>query len=107
MEKRRDSARGNRYLLELELEERGRRKVRLAEYVYLLLHRGTGGDSDESPPAEPPEISPSPPVFSKPILCRPVSLTWNPHATVHFVVPGKFVAITWLKYCMSKPCQKP
>ncbi|XP_077316866.1 N-acetyl-beta-glucosaminyl-glycoprotein 4-beta-N-acetylgalactosaminyltransferase 1 [Lithobates pipiens] len=89
VEKRRDSARGNRYLLELELEERGRRKVRLAEYVYLLLHRGTGGDSDESPPAEPPEISPSPPVFSKPILCRPVSLTWNPRATVHFVVPVK------------------
>ncbi|XP_068117128.1 N-acetyl-beta-glucosaminyl-glycoprotein 4-beta-N-acetylgalactosaminyltransferase 1 [Hyperolius riggenbachi] len=89
VEKRRDSARGNRYLMELELEERGRRKVRLAEYVYLLLHRGTGGDSDESPPAEPPEISPSPPIYSKPILCRPVSLTWNPRATVHFVVPVK------------------
>ncbi|XP_063800808.1 N-acetyl-beta-glucosaminyl-glycoprotein 4-beta-N-acetylgalactosaminyltransferase 1 isoform X2 [Pseudophryne corroboree] len=89
VEKRRDSARGNRYLIELELEERGRRKVRLAEYVYLLLHRGTGGDSDESPPAEPPEISPSPSIYSKPILCRPVSLTWNPRATVHFVVPVK------------------
>ncbi|XP_056382862.1 N-acetyl-beta-glucosaminyl-glycoprotein 4-beta-N-acetylgalactosaminyltransferase 1 [Hyla sarda] len=89
VEKRRDSARGNRYLIELELEERGRKKVRLAEYVYLLLHRGAGGDSDESPPAEPPEVSPSPSIYTKPILCRPVSLSWNPHATVHFVVPVK------------------
>ncbi|KAM4617233.1 N-acetyl-beta-glucosaminyl-glycoprotein 4-beta-N-acetylgalactosaminyltransferase 1 [Discoglossus pictus] len=89
VEKRRDSARGNRYLLELELEERGRRKVRLAEYVYLLLHRGA--DSDESPPAETPEITPSPPlpIYSQPILCRPVSLHWKPRATVHFVVPVK------------------
>lgn len=89
VEKRRDSARGNRYLIELELEERGRKKVRLAEYVYLLLHRGAGGDSDESPPAEPPEVSPSPSIYTKPILCRPVSLSWNPRATVHFVVPVK------------------
>ncbi|XP_040266250.1 N-acetyl-beta-glucosaminyl-glycoprotein 4-beta-N-acetylgalactosaminyltransferase 1 [Bufo bufo] len=89
VEKRRDSARGNRYLIELELEERGRKKVRLAEYVYLLLHRGSGGDSDESPPAEPPEVSPSPSIYTKPILCRPVSLNWNPRATVHFVVPVK------------------
>ncbi|XP_069821742.1 N-acetyl-beta-glucosaminyl-glycoprotein 4-beta-N-acetylgalactosaminyltransferase 1 isoform X1 [Dendropsophus ebraccatus] len=89
VEKRRDSARGNRYLIELELEERGRKKVRLAEYVYLLLHRGAGGESDESPPAEPPEVSPSPSIYTKPILCRPVSLSWNPRATVHFVVPVK------------------
>ncbi|KAM9302304.1 N-acetyl-beta-glucosaminyl-glycoprotein 4-beta-N-acetylgalactosaminyltransferase 1 [Gastrophryne carolinensis] len=89
VEKRRDSARGNRYLIELELEERGRRKVRLAEYVYLLLHRGTGGDSDESPPAEQPEVSTSPPIYTKPILCQPISLTWNPRATVYFVVPVK------------------
>ncbi|XP_075693727.1 N-acetyl-beta-glucosaminyl-glycoprotein 4-beta-N-acetylgalactosaminyltransferase 1 [Rhinoderma darwinii] len=89
VEKRRDSARGNRYLIELELEEQGRKKVRLAEYVYLLLHRGAGGESDESPPAEPPEVSPSPSIYTKPILCRPVSLNWNPRATVHFVVPVK------------------
>ncbi|XP_053576489.1 N-acetyl-beta-glucosaminyl-glycoprotein 4-beta-N-acetylgalactosaminyltransferase 1 [Bombina bombina] len=102
VEKRRDSARGNRYLIELELEERGRRKVRLAEYVYLLLHRGTGGDSDESPPAETPEVTPTPqlPIYSKPILCRPVSLRWKPQATVHFVVPVKNQA-RWVQQLIS------
>ncbi|XP_053305111.1 N-acetyl-beta-glucosaminyl-glycoprotein 4-beta-N-acetylgalactosaminyltransferase 1 isoform X2 [Spea bombifrons] len=102
VEKRRDSARGNRYLIELELEERGRRRVRLAEYVYLLIHRGAGSDSDESPPAETPEITPSPqpPVYSKPILCQPVSLNWNPRATVHFVVPVKNQA-RWVQQLIS------
>ncbi|XP_075423035.1 N-acetyl-beta-glucosaminyl-glycoprotein 4-beta-N-acetylgalactosaminyltransferase 1 isoform X2 [Ascaphus truei] len=99
VEKRRDSARGNRYLLELELSERGRRRVRLAEYVYILLHRGTGGDSDESPPAETPETS-QVPVYSKPILCRPVGLSWNPRATVHFVVPVKNQA-RWVQQLIS------
>ncbi|CAH2326277.1 N-acetyl-beta-glucosaminyl-glyco 4-beta-N-acetylgalactosaminyltransferase 1-like [Pelobates cultripes] len=102
VEKRRDSARGNRYLIELELEERGHRKVRLAEYVYLLIHRGAGSDSDESPPAETPEITPSPqlPIYTKPILCRPVSLTWNPRATVHFVIPVKNQA-RWVQQLIS------
>ncbi|KAM8939679.1 N-acetyl-beta-glucosaminyl-glycoprotein 4-beta-N-acetylgalactosaminyltransferase 1 [Pelodytes ibericus] len=102
VEKRRDSARGNRYLIELELEERGRRRVRLAEYVYLLIHRGTGSDSDESPPAETPEITPTTqlPIYTKPILCRPVSLNWNPRATVHFVVPVKNQA-RWVQQLIS------
>ncbi|NP_001090669.1 N-acetyl-beta-glucosaminyl-glycoprotein 4-beta-N-acetylgalactosaminyltransferase 1 [Xenopus tropicalis] len=102
VEKRRDSARGNRYFIELELQERSSRKVRLADYVYLLLHRGAGGDSDESPPADTPEVSPSPqlPLYSKPILCRPVSLNWNPRATVHFVVPVKNQA-RWVQQLIS------
>uniref|UniRef100_A0A8C5QXZ5 Beta-1,4-N-acetylgalactosaminyltransferase n=1 Tax=Leptobrachium leishanense TaxID=445787 RepID=A0A8C5QXZ5_9ANUR len=102
VEKRRDSARGNRYLIELELEERGHKRVRLAEYVYLLIHRGAGGDSDESPPAETPEITPSPqlPIYTKPILCKPVSLNWNPQATVHFVVPVKNQA-RWVQQLIS------
>lgn len=112
MEKRRDSARGNRYLIELELMERGRNVVRLSEYIYLLLHRGRIEDSLEtsdgvtgSPPSAP--ISPRPTassqlltrtaratlrpgtVYAKPLLCQPVMLQWKRDVMVHFVVPGK------------------
>ncbi|XP_060771072.1 N-acetyl-beta-glucosaminyl-glycoprotein 4-beta-N-acetylgalactosaminyltransferase 1 [Neoarius graeffei] len=112
VEKRRDSARGNRYLIELELMERGRNVVRLSEYIYLLLHRGRIEDSLEtsdgvtgSPPSAP--ISPRPSassqpltrtarttprpgtVYAKPLLCQPVMLQWKRDVMVHFVVPVK------------------
>lgn len=116
IEKRRDSARGNRYLVELELMERGRSVVRLSEYIYLLLHRGRLGDESlentdsapasapssatasglTTPPPPPSTKSPSRPgatpgstAYAKPLLCQPVMLQWRKDVMVHFVVPGQ------------------
>uniref|UniRef100_A0A8C3RUH6 Beta-1,4-N-acetylgalactosaminyltransferase n=1 Tax=Chelydra serpentina TaxID=8475 RepID=A0A8C3RUH6_CHESE len=95
VEKRRDTARGNRYLLELELLERGQRTVRLAEYVYVLLHQGRPDDSTEANPEGPaplatePQPSPWSLLYGKPILCRPLRLSWRQDVMVHFVVPVK------------------
>lgn len=119
IEKRRDSARGSRYLVELELMERGRSVVRLSEYIYLLLHRGRQGEESlentdsalASPPASAPSAaafslatppmtpsnkSPSHPgatpgstAYAKPLLCQPVMLQWRKDVMVHFVVPGQ------------------
>ncbi|KAL8170095.1 UNVERIFIED_CONTAM: hypothetical protein K2H54_063153, partial [Gekko kuhli] len=95
VEKRRDTARGNRYLVELELMERGQRTVRLSEYIYVLLHQGKSEDSTEVNPEGPATVStesqPPPSAWSllygKPILCRPQQLNWRRDVMVHFVVP--------------------
>ncbi|KAM9495121.1 N-acetyl-beta-glucosaminyl-glycoprotein 4-beta-N-acetylgalactosaminyltransferase 1 [Clarias gariepinus] len=123
VEKRRDSARGNRYLVELELMERGRNVVRLSEYIYLLLHRGRIEDSLEtsdgvtaSPPSAPisPRSSASAQpltrtaratqrpgtVYAKPLLCQPVMLQWRKDVMVHFVVPVKNQA-RWVQQFIS------
>ncbi|XP_008310543.1 N-acetyl-beta-glucosaminyl-glycoprotein 4-beta-N-acetylgalactosaminyltransferase 1 [Cynoglossus semilaevis] len=130
IEKRRDSARGNRYLVELELIERGRSVVRLSEYIYLLLHRGRQGDESlentDSAPASAPGFAPSsataslntthqPPstkatsrpgatpmstAFAKPLLCQPVMLQWRRDVMVHFVVPVKNQA-RWVQQFIS------
>lgn len=115
MEKRRDSARGNRYLVELELMERGRSVVRLSEYIYLLLHRSRQGDESRentdsapasppsaatsaltTPPSHPPSSSsaralatPGSTAYAKPLLCQPLMLRWRRDVMVHFVVPGQ------------------
>lgn len=97
VEKRRDTARGNRYLVELELMERGQRTVRLSEYIYVLLHQGKSEDSTEVNPEGTATMStesqPPPSAWSllygKPILCRPLRLSWRHEVMVHFVVPGE------------------
>ncbi|XP_073724993.1 N-acetyl-beta-glucosaminyl-glycoprotein 4-beta-N-acetylgalactosaminyltransferase 1 [Misgurnus anguillicaudatus] len=122
VEKRRDSARGNRYLIELELMERGRKVVRLSEYIYMLMHRGRVKDSLEnmegataSSPSAPVPSSPTPShtptqgahatpqwgtVYAKPLLCQPVMLQWKKDVMVHFVVPVKNQA-RWVQQFIS------
>ncbi|XP_072527078.1 N-acetyl-beta-glucosaminyl-glycoprotein 4-beta-N-acetylgalactosaminyltransferase 1 [Salminus brasiliensis] len=112
VEKRRDSARGSRYLVELELMEAGKRVVRLSEYIYLLLHRsrweeGVGSREVSTPSAPTAPSKPPPPPSSssssaqsrastpwgshwlKPLLCQPAMLQWRHDVMVHFVVPVK------------------
>uniref|UniRef100_A0A8C1IVC0 Beta-1,4-N-acetylgalactosaminyltransferase n=1 Tax=Cyprinus carpio TaxID=7962 RepID=A0A8C1IVC0_CYPCA len=101
VEKRRDSARGNRYLIELELMERGRKVVRLSEYIYLLLHRGRVEDSLENMEgvtASSPSSSFT--MYAKPLLCQPVMLQWKKDVMVHFVVPVKNQA-RWVQQFIS------
>ncbi|XP_061825988.1 N-acetyl-beta-glucosaminyl-glycoprotein 4-beta-N-acetylgalactosaminyltransferase 1 [Nerophis lumbriciformis] len=130
VEKRRDSARGNRYLVELELMERGRSVVRLSEYVYLLLHRGRQVDESlensetaaaSAPASEPvpatsnlsssshppstrppsrPAATPWSTAYAKPLLCQPVMLQWRKDVMVHFVVPVKNQA-RWIQQFIS------
>uniref|UniRef100_K7FNM3 Beta-1,4-N-acetylgalactosaminyltransferase n=1 Tax=Pelodiscus sinensis TaxID=13735 RepID=K7FNM3_PELSI len=104
VEKRRDTARGNRYLLELELLERGQRTLRLSEYVYVLLHQGRPDDSTEANPEGPTAPQPPPSRWSllsgKPVLCRPLQLSWRQDVMVHFVVPVKNQA-RWVQQFIS------
>ncbi|XP_076853716.1 N-acetyl-beta-glucosaminyl-glycoprotein 4-beta-N-acetylgalactosaminyltransferase 1 [Brachyhypopomus gauderio] len=120
VEKRRDSARGSRYLVEVELMEAGKRVVRLSEYVYLLLHHsrldeGVGsreGTVAFAPPvpsrAPPPGIASAQPraptpwrgSWAKPLLCQPAMLQWRPDVMVYFVVPVKNQA-RWVQQFIS------
>ncbi|NXK68918.1 B4GN4 acetylgalactosaminyltransferase, partial [Sylvietta virens] len=106
VEKRRDTARGNRYLLELELAERGQRTVRLSEYVYVLLHRDGPEDSAEANPdglalgATEPQPSAWSILYGKSVLCRPLRLSWRQDVMVHFVVPVKNQA-RWVQQFIS------
>ncbi|NXD59713.1 B4GN4 acetylgalactosaminyltransferase, partial [Corvus moneduloides] len=106
VEKRRDTARGNRYLLELELAERGQRTVRLSEYVYVLLHQGKQDDSAEANPdglalgATEPQPSAWSVLYGKSVLCRPLRLSWRQDVMVHFVVPVKNQA-RWVQQFIS------
>ncbi|KAF7461359.1 N-acetyl-beta-glucosaminyl-glycoprotein 4-beta-N-acetylgalactosaminyltransferase 1 isoform X2 [Marmota monax] len=87
VEKRRDSARGSRFLLELELQERGGGRLRLSEYVFLRLPAARAGDADGESPEPPPAASARP--DGRPELCRPRRLAWRQDVMVHFIVPVK------------------
>lgn len=88
VEKRRDSARGSRFLLELELQERGGSRQRLSEYVFLRLPGARVGDEEDD--GESPEPPPAASIHpdSRPELCRPLHLAWRQDVMVHFIVPG-------------------
>ncbi|XP_026123722.1 N-acetyl-beta-glucosaminyl-glycoprotein 4-beta-N-acetylgalactosaminyltransferase 1 isoform X2 [Carassius auratus] len=120
VEKRRDSARGNRYLMELLLMEGGKRVVRLSDYIYLLLHRsryeegiesreGTLTSSHHTPSKNPPpsgsssqthSTTPWSTSWAKPLLCQPTMLEWRHDVMVHFVVPVKNQA-RWVQQFIS------
>ncbi|XP_058160837.1 N-acetyl-beta-glucosaminyl-glycoprotein 4-beta-N-acetylgalactosaminyltransferase 1 [Dasypus novemcinctus] len=87
VEKRRDSARGSRFLLELELQERGGGRLRLSEYVFLRLPGARAGDADGGSPEPAPPASARP--DGRPELCRPLRLAWRQDVMVHFIVPVK------------------
>ncbi|XP_012507401.1 PREDICTED: N-acetyl-beta-glucosaminyl-glycoprotein 4-beta-N-acetylgalactosaminyltransferase 1 isoform X2 [Propithecus coquereli] len=87
VEKRRDSARGSRFLLELELQERGGGRLRLSEYVFLRLPGARVGDAEGESPEPMPAASARP--DGHPELCRPLRLAWRQDVMVHFIVPVK------------------
>ncbi|XP_069752525.1 N-acetyl-beta-glucosaminyl-glycoprotein 4-beta-N-acetylgalactosaminyltransferase 1-like isoform X3 [Narcine bancroftii] len=90
VEKRRDSARGNRYLIELELMEKGKKVVRLTDYIYLLLHRSKQDDGIEvTTELQDKETTQQNVPYSKPLLCQPIGLRIRSNVMVHFVVPVK------------------
>ncbi|XP_053478438.1 beta-1,4-N-acetylgalactosaminyltransferase 3 [Ictalurus furcatus] len=70
--KRVDEARGNRYLLELDLMEASGARVRLVHYVYVLKMRNIQSVNTE-----------------KMLLCNPHNFLWNPDATIHIIIPVK------------------
>nr|XP_003461341.2 N-acetyl-beta-glucosaminyl-glycoprotein 4-beta-N-acetylgalactosaminyltransferase 1 isoform X1 [Cavia porcellus] len=87
VEKRRDSARGSRFLLELELQERSGGRLRLSEFVFLRLPSAHTRSEEGGNPESVLTASTHP--DGRPELCRPLRLAWRQDVAVHFIVPVK------------------
>ncbi|KAF7236843.1 Beta-1,4-N-acetylgalactosaminyltransferase 3 [Varanus komodoensis] len=90
IEKRQDHMRGSRYLLELELLDRGKRLVRISEYIFARNWHGVHSEEEKIMKdlawghqrhlmASANELA----------LCWPSAFSWNHRAVVHFIVPVK------------------
>ncbi|XP_015271750.1 PREDICTED: beta-1,4-N-acetylgalactosaminyltransferase 3-like [Gekko japonicus] len=91
VEKRQDHLRGSRYLLELELLERGGHLVRFSEYVFAREWQGISSVEEERIMKDLAwgrrrHLMAIP---EEPVLCWPLGFSWNHRAMVHFIVPVK------------------